>query len=124
MALCEYWAAWLRQSGPFLQIGGLATTASERGSALAAVLCLAANAFMRARGSRFGVVFASQRTADGAMYDKAGCAPIQLGPGLLPPLVDRLRRDRVMVMRCHPHGVSAELAQEVEQLRADFIEAH
>jgi hypothetical protein len=124
MALCEYWAAWLRQSGPFLQIGGLAIAASACRSALAPILCLSANAFMRARGSRFGVVFGSERTAGGAMYEDAGCAPMVLGPGLLAPLTDLFQRNRAMVMRCNPYGVRADIAPEVEQLRADLIEAH
>jgi predicted GNAT family N-acyltransferase len=122
MALSEYWAAWLRRSGPFLQIGGLAVAASARGSALAPTLGLAANAFMRTRESRFGVVFEAERTAGGPLYEDAGFAPMALGPGLLPPLTDLFHGDRALVMKCEPYGVRADLAREVEQLCAYFQE--
>lgn len=117
------WAAWLRRSGPFLQIGGLAVAASARGSALAPMLFLAANAFMRAKASRFGVIFGSERTAEGWLYEAAGCAPMALGPGLLPPLPDLIHGGRALVMRCEPYAVRPDLAPQVVELHADFLEA-
>jgi hypothetical protein len=116
--LAAYMAEQEVRCGRFYQVGGFAVAARFRGSALAPVLALAANAWRDHLGLYGGCTFATLTNGVADLDRRLGAFPLNDGSAELPPFLCHRHRAYARVLATEPGRYEARLADTVHALAA------